>query len=56
MNLSEPDPRAAESLLSDELIEAWPALSAEERLEGFRLLTPVEAEELYLGLEARDQV
>jgi magnesium transporter len=56
MNPSEPDPRAAESLLSDELIEAWPALSAEERLEGFRLLTPVEAEELYLGLEARDQV
>jgi len=56
MNLSEPDPRAAESLLSDELVEAWPALSADERLEGFRLLTPAEAEELYLGLDARDQV
>ena len=56
MNPSEPDPRVAESLLSDELVEAWPILSAEDRLEGFRLLTPVEAEDLYLGLEARDQV
>lgn len=56
MDPLEPEPRAAESLLSDELVEAWPILSAEERLEGFRLLTPVEAEDLYLGLEARDQV
>ncbi|MBS1106324.1 MAG: magnesium transporter [Deltaproteobacteria bacterium] len=56
MEPSELEPRAAESLLSDELVEAWPALSGDERLEGFRLLTPVEAEDLYLGLEARDQV
>jgi len=56
MEPSELEPRVAESLLSDELVAAWPALSGDERLEGFRLLTPVEAEDLYLGLEARDQV
>jgi magnesium transporter len=42
-------------LLADELRDAWPALDAEERLEGFRLLDPAEAESLFEGLEAREQ-
>jgi magnesium transporter len=42
-------------LLADELRDAWPALDAEERLEGFRLLAPAEAESLFCGLEAREQ-
>ena len=42
-------------LLAAELQDAWPALSAEERLEGLRLLPHGEAEDLLLGLSARDQ-
>jgi magnesium transporter len=42
-------------LLASELQDAWPALSAEERLEGLRLLPHGEAEDLLLGLSARDQ-
>jgi magnesium transporter len=46
---------ASETLLAGDLLDAWPFLSAEERAEGFRLLTPTEGEDLFLGLAARDQ-
>jgi magnesium transporter len=54
--MTAPDiPGRPDTLLADELADAWPFLSAEERVEGFRLLPPEEAEGLFLGLEARDQ-
>jgi magnesium transporter len=43
------------SLLASELQEAWQVLSLEERLEGLKLLPHAEAEDLLLGLAARDQ-
>ena len=43
------------SLLASELQEAWPVLSVEERLDGLRLLPHAEAEDLLLGLTAREQ-
>jgi magnesium transporter len=42
-------------LLLGELQEAWAVLSPAERLEGLSLLTHAEAEDLLLGLPARDQ-
>ncbi len=45
----------ADALSGDELADAWLFLDATERVEGFRLLAPDEAENLFLGLEARDQ-
>jgi len=39
-----------------ELHEAWPALSAGERVEGFSLLSRAAAEELFDTLDARDQL
>lgn len=45
----------ADALSGDELADAWPFLDATERVEGFRLLAPDAAEDLFLGLEARDQ-
>src|SRR6266581_2266492 len=39
-------------LLASELADAWPVLSAEERLEGLRLLPHAEAEDLLLSLPA----
>src|SRR5437870_9595351 len=42
-------------LLASELADAWPVLSAEERLEGLKLLPHADAEDLLLGLSARDQ-
>src|SRR5881409_1383206 len=51
-----PVERARErSLLASELLDAWPVLSAEERLEGLRLLPHADAEDLLLSLPARDQ-
>jgi magnesium transporter len=47
--------RRQRSLLVSELEDAWAVLSAEERLEGLRLLTHAEAEDFLLGLPARDQ-
>jgi magnesium transporter len=45
-----------EQVLSlEELYEAWPALSSEERLDGFTLLSRGDSEELFSELEARDQ-
>jgi magnesium transporter len=42
-------------LLADDLRDAWPSLTHEERLEGFRLLEAAEAESLFDSLDARDQ-
>jgi len=42
-------------LRAEELKDAWDVLSAGERLEGLRLLTWTEAEELIQALETRDQ-
>ncbi len=39
----------------DELNEVWWVLSPEDRLEGFRLLDPADAEEYFSGLSATDQ-
>jgi len=42
-------------LRADDLKDAWPVLSGEERLEGLRLLTWSEAEDFIRSLPARDQ-
>jgi magnesium transporter len=42
-------------LSRDELLEAWPVLSDEDRVEGFELLTRADAEELFHTLDTRDQ-
>ena len=42
-------------LRADDLKDAWPVLSASERLEGLRLLTWSEAEDFVQSLPARDQ-
>ena len=42
-------------LRADDLKDAWPVLSGEERLEGLRLLTWSEAEDFVTTLPARDQ-
>jgi len=39
----------------DPLIEHWPALSHSERLERFLSLPRTEADDLFLGVNARDQ-
>ena len=44
-----------EAVLSSELEEVWPFLSIEERVEGFRILSRADAEELYVRLSAADQ-
>ncbi len=46
---------ASDALSAEELTFAWPALSVQERLEGFRLLPTDEAETLFLALHAHDQ-
>src|SRR5213075_1837276 len=38
-----------------ELVDAWPVLSAAERVEGFGLLPRAEAESLFFALDARGQ-
>jgi magnesium transporter len=55
MEVQDPE-RSPDALSAEELTEAWAILDEHERLEGFRLLAPSEAEELFLGLEARDQL
>ncbi|MEW6297055.1 MAG: magnesium transporter [Thermodesulfobacteriota bacterium] len=45
-----------DELLSTDLYDAWPLLSQADRLEGFKLLSRAEAEELFLSLGAMDQV
>ena len=49
------EPEGGTGLLAEDLRDAWPALDLDERLEGFRLLDPGEAESLLEGLEAREQ-
>jgi magnesium transporter len=43
------------ALSMEDLHEAWPVLSIDERLEGFRLLPPDVADDFFIGLSARDQ-
>jgi magnesium transporter len=43
------------ALTAEELQEAWAVLSADERLEGLRVLPHAEAEDFLLALPARDQ-
>ena len=40
---------------ADELSEAWTLLPREDRVEGFRLLEPSDAEEFFLDLDAGEQ-
>jgi hypothetical protein len=42
-------------LLLEELGEAWPVLSREEKIEGFNLLSQPEAEKFFKRLDAADQ-
>ena len=44
-----------DTFLSSELEEVWPFLSIEERVEGFRILTRADAEDLFDRLSAADQ-
>jgi magnesium transporter len=45
-----------EGLSGAELQDAWPLLSRADRAEGFAMLPRPEAEELFLGLRAKDQL
>jgi magnesium transporter len=49
------DPQSSAGLVADDLRDAWAALDLEERVEGFRMLEPGEAESLFYSLEAREQ-
>jgi len=50
------DPVVADEKLSDsELLEAWPVLSTEDRVEGFEILSREQAERIFDQLSARDQ-
>ncbi len=46
---------ATGDLRPSELLDAWPFLSPDERLEGFKLLPHEEAEDLFLSADARTQ-
>jgi NitT/TauT family transport system ATP-binding protein len=46
---------AQQSFALAELYEAWPVLSTQERVEGFKLLQPDEAEDFILHLGSQDQ-
>ncbi len=46
---------AADAVQAQDLSDAWPFLDAEERLEGFRLLGPDEAEHFFVALDAREE-
>ncbi|UCF68320.1 MAG: magnesium transporter [Acidobacteriota bacterium] len=45
----------AEAFTANQLRDAWPILSSDERLEGFQLLVPAEADEFFLMLSSADQ-
>jgi magnesium transporter len=49
------DADADDTFLSSELEEVWPFLSIEERVEGFRILSRSDAEDLFDRLSAADQ-
>jgi magnesium transporter len=55
MTSAEPGLEAPGGLVGSELRDAWPFLDREEKVEGFRLLAPAEAEEFFLGLDAHAQ-
>jgi magnesium transporter len=55
MTAAEHGYEAAGGLIGSELRDAWPFLAREEKVEGFRLLAPAEAEEFFLELDARAQ-
>ncbi len=55
MATAEPGAGAAGGLVGAELLDAWPLLDREEKVEGFRLLSPAEAEDFFLGLDALPQ-
>ena len=46
---------APDAVQAQDLSDAWPFLDAEERLEGFRLLGPEEAEHFFVALDAREE-
>jgi len=46
---------ATVGLSASELADAWPVLSLDERVEGFRLLAETEMDEFFLGRSAADQ-
>src|SRR4030095_13935713 len=48
-----PPEARVDALEAAELIDAWPALSTEERAEGFRLLAPAAGEAILLWLPPR---
>ncbi len=50
-----PEEATLQHLPADDLREIWPVLNAEDRVEGFRQLSPVEAEEFFLALSPRSQ-
>jgi magnesium transporter len=43
-------------LQAAELRDAWRVLDVEERVDGFRLLPPADAEEFFLAMTTRDQM
>ncbi len=45
----------AEAFTANQLRDAWPILSSDERLEGFQLLVSAEADEFFLMLSSADQ-
>ncbi|HEU4430469.1 MAG TPA: magnesium transporter, partial [Myxococcota bacterium] len=48
-------PSDSETLQAQDLSDAWPFLDREERLEGFRLLAPEEAERFFDALDSREE-
>ncbi|MFI5215733.1 MAG: magnesium transporter [Candidatus Limnocylindria bacterium] len=55
MTTAEPGAEAPGGLVGAELLDAWPLLDREEKVVGFRLLAPAEAEDFFLGLDALAQ-
>jgi len=47
---------AEPALSAEDLRDAWPVLSEEDRMQGFRMLAPAEGEDFFLSLPSRDQV
>src|SRR5689334_3021528 len=47
--------RAPDRVAADELRDAWPLLTPDERLDGFLRLSRAEADEFFLGLQTVDQ-
>jgi len=56
MTMDSPEVREAGALDADELRDAWAALDADERLEGFRLLPTSEGEQFLRTLDLHDEV